>query len=94
MSSIVKTKAVYKSEGLEILSSDTIEIDFADVSAIMLGNKEGSQTIVFLNGRDLLIEMKYKEASKHWHAARRKRRLDERTDNVLQSDGEFQQEKR
>ena len=75
---LIKTKIIFADEaqsdllGKDVNYSDEILLDMGDVSAVMPGNQDGSSSIIFLHGRDLLISESYKKVSFWWMTAKDK----------------------
>ena len=72
--SIVKTKVLYKDLELEQLGKNKMEteeihVDFRDIGAIMAGDNE-DECIIFIHGRDLVIQFPYYVALALWNAVK------------------------
>jgi hypothetical protein len=72
---IIKTTIEYSDEEERDLMgksehSDEILLDLNEVSGLMPGNEDCTKTIVFLQGRDLMIVKSYKEVKSLWLATK------------------------
>ena len=70
---LIETKIEYTEEKDEDIfgdnakpKSDEFLFDLSDVSGIMPGNQERSKTIIFLHGRDILIQNKFNDIKPLW----------------------------
>ena len=71
---LVETEIIYTDEsqsnimGKDVNKATDFDFNLGDVSGIMSGDEKGKTSIIFLHGRDLLINIPFKALRKRWRS--------------------------
>ena len=69
---LIETEIIYTDEtqsnllGKDVNKTTDFDFDLSDVSGVMSGDEQGKTSIIFLHGRDLLINVEFKALRKRW----------------------------